>query len=298
MRKVDFNSSGIKVVGNMFFPDDFDEKRQYPALIFTHPAGGVKEQTSGIYAEKFAKYGYITLAYDASYQGESEGIPIGFENPSSRVGDIHSAVDYFTTVPYIDKNKIGGVGICAGGGYMIKAAQTDHRIKAIVGVSPLDMGLVFREGLNGNDPDAVFGILDQVATARTAEANGAAPIIGKWTPDECDPNTSEEMKNCHDFYKNRAKHPRSTGEYPFINFDRVVEFSSFDEGLAKLFRQPAIIFIGDRAGTAWLAKRAYDLMHVDKKELVIIKDADHFDLYDHKSDEVVEKAVYFLKEVL
>lgn len=158
----------------MYFPENFDENNQYPAIVVNHPAGGVKEQTAGLYAERLATLGYVTMAYDASYQGESEGQPHNLENPSSRVEDVRAAVDYFNTLDFIDDSRIGALGICAGGGYTIKAAQTEKRIKAVVGISAADIGQNFRKGWTGNqDEKDINPLLEQVAEQRKAEANGA-----------------------------------------------------------------------------------------------------------------------------
>lgn len=298
MKSTSFKNHGLKVAANMFFPEDFDEGKKYPALAVAHPAGGVKEQTAGLYAEKIAKAGYVTMAFDASYQGESEGSPRGFEDPTTRVGDIHAAIDYFMTLPYVDADRIGAVGICAGGGYTIKAAQTDRRIKAIVGVSPADIGLTFREGWFGNAPDDVFGILEKVAAQRTAEAQGAEPLLSGWVPDAPDANLPQEIQDGYEYYRTpRAQHKNSVNRFPFVCFDRVIEFSAYDEGLAKLLKVPMLLLVGEKAGTRWEAEKAYALAKCEK-ELVLFDGANHFDMYDKRSDEAVEKIIPFLKKHL
>lgn len=105
------NVSGLKLAANVFFPENFDAAKQYPAILVGHPAGGVKEQTAGVYAERLAKLGYVTLAFDASYQGESEGLPRQLEEPANRVEDFRTTVDYLTTLPYVDNARIGELGI-------------------------------------------------------------------------------------------------------------------------------------------------------------------------------------------
>lgn len=144
-----FQNGPWKMAGNLYFPKNIENGKKYPAIITVHPGGGVKEQTSGLYAKKLAEQGFITLAYDASHQGDSEGMPRYLENPTERVEDIRSAVDYLTTLPQVDAEKIGVFGICAGGGYALSAAQTEHRIKAVATASAVDIGTTFRQGWNG-----------------------------------------------------------------------------------------------------------------------------------------------------
>lgn len=179
----------------MYFPENFDENNQYPAIVVNHPAGGVKEQTAGLYAERLATLGYVTMAYDASYQGESEGQPHNLENPSSRVEDVRAAVDYFNTLDFIDDSRIGALGICAGGGYTIKAAQTEKRIKAVVGISAADIGQNFRKGWTGNqDEKDINPLLEQVAEQRKAEANGAPQKLVGFVPEEPTEDMDQETK--------------------------------------------------------------------------------------------------------
>src|SRR5688572_20568457 len=116
MKSVRFKNNGIDMAGNVYFPKDFTENRKYSAIVVVHPGGGVKEQTAGLYAEKLAEQGFVTLAFDASHQGASGGMPRFLDNPVNRVGDIYSAVDYLTSLTYVDASRIGALGICAGSG--------------------------------------------------------------------------------------------------------------------------------------------------------------------------------------
>lgn len=118
----------------------YQEGRKYPALVGIHPAGGVKEQTIGLYASKMASHGFVVMVYDSSYQGESGGEPRLLEDPATRVEDSRCAVDYLTTLPYVDQGRIGVYGVCAGGGYALAAAQTERRFKAVAGISTTPMG--------------------------------------------------------------------------------------------------------------------------------------------------------------
>lgn len=175
MQSVKFKNGAIEMAANLHFPAGFDEKKTYAAIVVTHPAGGVKEQTSGIYASQFAAEGFVAIAFDASCQGESGGEPRQLENPYTRVEDISAAIDYLTTLPYVDRERIGAMGICAGGAYTVNAALSDRRIKAVGTVSAANYGAILRNGWEGRDGLAgAFAMLESAAKARTDEANGAA----------------------------------------------------------------------------------------------------------------------------
>ncbi|HHP7529961.1 alpha/beta hydrolase [Staphylococcus aureus] len=280
MKKVNFKSNNLNVVANMYFPENFDENYQYPAIIVNHPAGGVKEQTAGLYAERLANLGYVTMAYDASYQGESEGQPHNLENPSSRVEDVRAAVDYFNTLDFIDDSRIGALGICAGGGYTIKAAQTEKRIKAVVGISAADIGQNFRKGWTGNqDEKDINPLLEQVAEQRKAEANGAPQKLVGFVPEEPTEDMDQETKDGWEYYLTpRAQHERSINQFPFISFDRIIEFTAFDL-VDKLLTQPVLFIAGSEAGTLWQSENAYERA-LEPKDIHIVEGANHFDMYD------------------
>ncbi|HBC8027540.1 TPA: alpha/beta hydrolase [Staphylococcus aureus] len=280
MKKVNFKSNNLNVVANMYFPENFDENNQYPAIVVNHPAGGVKEQTAGLYAERLANFGYVTMAYDASYQGESEGQPHNLENPSSRVEDVRAAVDYFNTLDFINDSRIGALGICAGGGYTIKAAQTEKRIKAVVGISAADIGQNFRKGWTGNqDEKDINPLLEQVAEQRKAEANGAPQKLVGFVPEEPTEDMDQETKDGWEYYRTpRAQHERSINQFPFISFDCIIEFTAFDL-VDKLLTQPVLFIAGSEAGTLWQSENAYERA-LEPKDIHIVEGANHFDMYD------------------
>lgn len=300
MKKVNFKSNNLNVVANMYFPENFDENNQYPAIVVNHPAGGVKEQTAGLYAERLATLGYVTMAYDASYQGESEGQPHNLENPSSRVEDVRAAVDYFNTLDFIDDSRIGALGICAGGGYTIKAAQTEKRIKAVVGISSADIGQNFRKGWTGNqDEKDINPLLEQVAEQRKAEANGAPQKLVGFVPEEPTEDMDQETKDGWEYYRTpRAQHERSINQFPFISFDRIIEFTAFDL-VDKLLTQPVLFIAGSEAGTLWQSENAYERA-LEPKDIHIVEGANHFDMYDKEPfvTEAVEKMNSFYGQYL
>ncbi|HCV2799950.1 TPA: alpha/beta hydrolase [Staphylococcus aureus] len=300
MKKVNFKSNNLNVVANMYFPENFDENNQYPAIVVNHPAGGVKEQTAGLYAERLATLGYVTMAYDASYQGESEGQPHNLENPSSRVEDVRAAVDCFNTLDFIDDSRIGALGICAGGGYTIKAAQTEKRIKAVVGISAADIGQNFRKGWTGNqDEKDINPLLEQVAEQRKAEANGAPQKLVGFVPEEPTEDMDQETKDGWEYYRTpRAQHERSINQFPFISFDRIIEFTAFDL-VDKLLTQPVLFIAGSEAGTLWQSENAYERA-LEPKDIHIVEGANHFDMYDKEPfvTEAVEKMNSFYGQYL
>jgi fermentation-respiration switch protein FrsA (DUF1100 family) len=173
MRKISFtnsNNATVTMSAVINFPEGFDEAQKYPAIVVSHPGGGVKEQTAGTYAAKLAKNGFITIAYDASYQGESTGEPRQLENPFVRTEDVSAVIDYLTTLPYVDKDRIGAMGICAGAGYTANAAINDHRIKAVGTVSAVNIGQMFRNGFINDVKSAdAIPLLVNGSKARTAQ---------------------------------------------------------------------------------------------------------------------------------
>ena len=149
MKKVSFRNSDMAwdISALILTPPDFDEAKQYPTVISVHPFGSCKEQTSSAtYGKALAEAGYVVIAFDASFQGESGGEPRFVEDPTQRVEDVSRVIDYAVTLPYVDAEKIAGIGVCGGGGYVFNAALTEKRIKAVVGITPVNIGRLFREG--------------------------------------------------------------------------------------------------------------------------------------------------------
>ncbi|MGH3387818.1 MAG: alpha/beta hydrolase [Actinomadura sp.] len=205
MDTITFPNGPISMAGNLYLPADFDPQGGYAAIVTVHPGGGVKEQTAGLYASKMAERGFVALAYDASHQGDSGGEPHYLEDPAARVEDIRAAVDHLQTLDFIDAERIGVLGICAGGGYAVNATMTDHRIKAVATVSGLNIGTSYREGWFGADPDsAAVPTLQAAARQRTAEAKGAAVAMIPYVPVETDENTPHDLVEAHDYYLTRV----------------------------------------------------------------------------------------------
>ncbi|SEO55474.1 alpha/beta hydrolase [Amycolatopsis saalfeldensis] len=284
---VTFPSAGLKIAGHLYLPDG----EAGPAIVVGHPGSGVKEQTAGLYAQRLAEQGFVTLAFDAAYQGESEGEPRGLEDPAHRIEDLKAAVSYLTTRDEVDAERIGVLGICASGGYGLAAAATDHRVKALGTVSAVDIARQFRVGADGAQDPAVFqGMLDAAAAARTAEAGGEGVRTFKLFPD-----TEEQARAAGphvyegwEYYCTpRAGHPRSAKELPWTSVDRIATFDAF-HAVALIAPRPLLMIAGRDAETAWMSVAAFQRA-TGPKELHWVEGATHMDLYD--KDEYVTPAV-------
>ncbi len=297
VQKVSFPNNKITVVGNLYTPANFDKSKKYAAIVVVHPFGGVKEQTSGLYAQKLAEQGFITLAYDAAYQGESGGEPRLIEIPATRVEDVRSAVDYLSNLPQVDENRIGVLGICTGGAYAINAAQTDLRIKAVAGVSVFDLGRARREGVGGTiSYEERVKRLEEVGKQRTREASGEPVRLVPVVPDSADQFTDKTpalYREGYEYYRTpRAQHPNSPNRYTFTSLGLQMAFFPFEQ-IEAISPRPILMIAGSRADTLYFSKDALEKAK-EPKELFVIPGASHIDMYD--KPRYVTPAVAKLKE--
>jgi len=298
---VTFTSNGLKIAGHLYLPDGIaadanGNAAPAPAVVVGHPGTGVKEQAAGLYASRLADAGFIALAFDAAYQGESEGEPRGLEDPAQRIEDLKSAVSFLTTRPEADPNRIGLLGICASGGYSLAAAATDHRVRAVATVSGVDIARQFKVGADGTQDPAIFqGMLDAAAAARTAEARGeGVQSFGLF------PATAEEARlggqhvfEGWEYYATpRAGHERSAKTLTWSSVDRIATFDAFAT-VSLIAPRPLLLIVGRNAVTSWMGVQAFQNAG-GPKELHWIDGASHVDLYD--KDEYVTPAVAELAE--
>ena len=298
IERVFFKNKALKMVGEIHLPADFDSSKKYPAVVSTHPGNGVKEQVAGLYAQKLAEQGFIALAFDASHQGESEGEPRYLEDPVARVEDIRCAIDFLVTLPYIDDERIGAMGICAGAGYSINATQTEYRIKAVAGISTWDVGDSQRNGFARCwDEQQRKQMLRDVADQRTREARGEQPLMVGYVPmteDDIDENTSVIQREAYYYYCTpRAAHPNSHNKILFSCNDRLAAFNAFDL-IETISPRPILLIVGSEADTIYFSQTAYDKAN-EPKELYYINGATHVDLYDKSPfvEQVTEKLTEF-----
>jgi hypothetical protein len=293
-RPVSFKNQTVKMAGVLFKPAHRDQGKKYPAIVVVHPGGGNKEQTASLYAFRLAQQGYVALAYDASHHGESGGEPRLLEDPTARVEDVRSAVDYFTTLPFVDRDRIAALGICAGGGYAINATMTDHRIKAVAGVSAFNFGDSFRKGWRGTGTvKDQLATLQSVAQQRTAEANGAQPAMLPYVPDTTEGVTEPDMVEASEYYRlaNRWKLESSPNRFLASSNDKIYAFDAFD-GVETLLTQPLLLIAGSNAGSKWHSDRAYALAK-GEKELFVVPGGTHMSLYDKDVGKAMPKLFEF-----
>jgi fermentation-respiration switch protein FrsA (DUF1100 family) len=281
---VTFKSNGLKIAGHLYLPDEYKEGEKCPAIIISHPMGGVKEQTAGLYAKKLSERGFITLAFDASYQGESEGEPRYLEDPFARAEDVKSAVTFLETRDEVDGEEIGALGICASGGYVPYAAQTDRRIKAVAGISGADVGDMVRNGFGNSTLPSLENLLEQSAKARIEEAKGKPPLLAHIvpnTPEEVPKDAPGLMREGTDYYRTpRAQHPNSPNWFLVRSIDKVAGYSSYDR-VDMISPRPLLMIAGTKADTKYFSERAIEKAK-EPKELFLIDGATHISLYDKK----------------
>jgi hypothetical protein len=273
---------GTPIVANFFRPAGFDAKRKCAAIVVTHPFGGVKEQTAGLYALRLAEQGFLTLAYDASYQGESGGEPRLMEVPAQRLDDISCAIDFLVGHPQVDPERIGSLGICAGGGYALCNAATELRAKAVAAVSTFNLGEARREGMGTISFEERMRRLKDAGEARSREARGEPVRLVPVVPDSpagFTESTPPLYREGYEYYRTeRAQHPNSPNRYMFSSLPLQMAFFPFAQ-LDTISPRPLLVIAGSKADTLFWSREVYEKAK-EPKELHIIDGATHIDMYD------------------
>lgn len=304
MKKVNFKNSNnpeITMAAVMNFPEGFDESKRYPAVVVSHPGGGVKEQTAGTYAKKLAEQGLVTIAFDRSYQGESTGLPRQQENPAVSTEDVSAVVDYLTTLPYIDNERIGAMGICAGAGYTANAAIHDQRIKAVGTVSAVNIGSMFRNGWDGSIKDAdAAPVLQQGSEARTKDAANGKNASFPLAPLKEEDAPNEELRQAWEYYHTpRAAYPTAPGYMTARSLNQIIPYDAYNKAEAFL-TQPLLVVAGSEAGSKWMSDDLYKRAASKDKSFHVVEGSNHMQLYDGEAevDEAVSKLGPFFNEKL
>ncbi|WP_025602110.1 alpha/beta hydrolase [Burkholderia sp. WSM2230] len=304
MEKVSFknlNGQGITTAAVINFPAGFDASRKYAAIVVSHPGGGVKEQAAGLYARKLAEHGFVTLAFDRSYQGESTGEPRQLENPYVSTEDVSGVIDYLTTLPYIDQENIGAMGICAGAGYSANAAINDRRIKALGTVSAVNIGQMFRNGWQNTvkDADAV-GLLQAGSQARTHDAGQAGYATIPLAPLKKEDAPNAELAEAWEYYHTpRCEHPNAPGFALARNLTQIITYDAYNKAESFL-TQPLLIVAGSVAGSKWMSDDLLARAASQDKQMHVVEGANHMSLYDVPKyvDEAVSVLAAFFRRTL
>ena len=268
------------VVANIYTPANYDSSKEYVAIVIAHPNGGVKEQVAGLYAQRLAELGYITIAADARYQGASGGEPRNTDRPPNRIEDIHGMVDFISQYPGVDASRIGALGICGGGGYTLGAAQGDKRIKAVATLSMFNSGRVRRNGFQDSQINTIQQRLTQAAEARNEEAKGKVLYTGEM-------NISDEeaaklpfalYRDGYEYYFKTHAHPNSTFRYTMSSLLDLMTWDATDH--IDLIDQPLLLIAGSDADTKYMSDEAFEKATGTKdKEMYLIPGAEHIKTY-------------------
>ncbi|MDD2103001.1 alpha/beta hydrolase [Pseudomonas putida] len=305
VQKVSFkNQYQLNVVGNLFMPKGLDSATRSPAIIVGHPMGAVKEQSSNLYAQKLAEQGFVTLALDLSFWGESEGRPRNAVLPDMYAEDFSAAVDYLGTRPFIDRQRIGALGICGSGSFVISAAKIDPRMKAIATVSMYDMGAANRNGLKHSQTlEARKLLIAAAAEQRYTEFMGGKIEFTGGTVQELNADTHPVQREFFDFYRTprgeftpagstpqQTTRPTLSSNTKFMNFYPFVDIESISP-------RPMLFIAGENAHSREFSEEAFRLAG-EPKELVIVPNAGHVDLYDRVDLIPFAKLTRFFQEHL
>jgi len=287
VQKVAFkNQYHMKVVGNLFTPKDLNKKTKNPAIIVGHPMGAVKEQSANLYATKMAERGFVTLSLDLSFWGESEGQPRNAVSPDIYAEDFSAAVDFLGTRPFVDRERIGVIGVCGSGSFAISAAKIDPRMKAIATVSMYDMGAANRNALRKSlTLEQRKKIIAEAAAQRDVEFAGGKTKYTSGTDHELNENTHPIQREFYDFYRTprgeftpKSSSPKLTTHPTLTSNVRFMNFYPFND-IETISPRPMLFIAGEKAHSIEFSEDAYRLA-AQPKELHIIPGAGHVDLYD------------------
>lgn len=296
IQPVTYQLNGIKIAANVYTPANFNSNKKYPAIIVAHPNGGVKEQTAGLYAQNLAEQGYITIAADAAYQGASGGEPRHTDNPAFRTEDIHGMADFISQYKGLDANRIGVLGICGGGGYTLKASQSDKRLKAVATLSMFNSGEVRRNGFQNSGLNTIQERLKQASDARAQEAAGGKFLysgVATITDEEIAKTSTDLYREGYIYYYRTNAHPNSTFLYLTSSLLDLMTWDAAEN--MDLINQPLLMMAGSKADTKYMTDEAFPkAINAKDKELFLIDGATHIQTY--WKPEYVNQAVNKLVE--
>ncbi len=316
--KVQFkNRYGITIAAHLYKPKNMDTNKKYPALVLSGPFGAVKEQSSGLYANEMAKRGFVALAFDPSFTGESGGEVRNVASPDIFTEDFSAAVDYLGLQRYVDRNKIGVLAICGLSGMAITAAASDSRIKAVATASMYDMSRSISKGYKDSyTNEQRHKIIDYLSQQRWTDAQEGTYALGyheipfdekgnivkgnKLLPEKLPENPNPVLADFYSYYKTkRGYHPRSINSNSAWTATTPISFFSFPmhDNLELLSPRPLMLIAGENAHSRYYSEDVYK-MASEPKELVIVPGATHCDLYDKADLIPFDKLESFFKQYL
>lgn len=305
IEKVSFpNQYKMQVAGNLFLPKDMKKGETYPAIIVGHPMGAVKEQSANLYATKMAERGFVTLSIDLSFWGGSDGEPRNAVLPELYAESFSAAVDFLGTRPFINREHIGVIGICGSGSFAISAAKIDPRLKAVATVSMYNMGAANRNGLNhALTLEQRKQIIAEAAEQRYVEFLGGETKYTSGTVHELTEQSTLIEREFYEFYRTSrggftpegadpltTTHPTFSSNIKFMNFYPFADIETISP-------RPMLFITGENAHSREFSEDAYKRA-AEPKELYIVPDAGHVDLYDRVSLIPFDKLEAFFKEYL
>lgn len=275
------NRYGIRIAADLYRSADLDESVAHPAIVIGPPHGGVKEQGPGVYAQELARRGFVAIAFDPSYNGESSGEPRHITSPEIFAEDFSAGVDFLGTLPFVDRERIGALGICGSGGFALSAASVDPRIKAVATSAMYDISGLHRDGWQRSSTDEERRqALQGLAQQRWADVDAGAPALLPTFPSEMpeegpDPITREFFEY---YVEERGRHPRSIGGFTITSGQAHMSFGALRH-VADIAPRPVLLVTGEHAHSRWFSD-AIVAQAAEPKQLVVVPGARHIDLYD------------------
>lgn len=292
------NRYGLDIVGELYLQKELGRNAKHPALIVGAPYGGVKEQGPCVYGNELARRGFVVLTFDQSFMGESEGFPRNASSPDIFVENFSAAVDYLGLQPFVDRERIGAIGICGSGGFALSAAQCDTRIKAVATLSMYDMSAAVRLGQEG---ETLQKTKDQLARQRWVDAENGYPEYIPSFPDHpldaVPAGIPEPDAEWFRFYAlKRGFHPNARGGFTTTSTLAMMNFKLLDY-IGEISPRPILFVVGNRAHSRFFSENAYTAAN-EPKELYVVEDAEHIDLYDRRDRIPFDKLTDFFTKNL
>ena len=302
---VNYMLHGVKIAANVYTPANYNPAKKYPAIVVAHSNGGVKEQVAGLYAQRLAELGYITIAADAAYQGASGGNPRHLDVPYYRTEDIHGMVDYISQYAGVDTDRIGALGICGGGGYTLNAAKSEKRVKAVATISMFNSGRVRRNGYMDSQLNSINERMSQAAAARAAEIkDGTVSYSGNVDFDALSDESIAKIgtdlyREGMLYYGRTHRHPNSTFSYTTSSLMELMAWDATDN--IELIDQPLLLIAGEKADSLYMSEEAFaKATGTQDKELFKVPGATHIKTYyvPEYVDQIVNKLQGFYGRTL